>query len=130
MVEQIRHRPVQQCTVERLKPAFKEIKEGAWLKARIAAVETGLPQSMTETCQRPELDKVMATHVVESDIEESRTVEMYDMVAAVSTRSRRSGKLSVQLTAGQIIALPSWCQSTRSTRQAPRKHQDKHQKHQ
>ena len=102
MVEQIRHRPVQQCTVEKLKPAFKEVQEGAWLRARIAAVETGIPQSMTETCRRLALDKVMAKHVVESEVEESRTVEMYDMVAAVSTRSRKSGRLAVQLTAGQV----------------------------
>ena len=96
MVEQIRHRPVQQCTVEKLKPAFKEVQEGAWLKARIAAVETGIPQSMTETYQRLELNKVMAKHMVESE------VEMYDMVAAVRTMSRKSGRLAVQLTAGQV----------------------------
>ena len=102
MVGQIRHRPVQQCTVEKLKPAFKEVQEGAWLKTRIVAVETGIPQSMTETCQRLELDKVMTQHAVESEVEASRTVEMYDMVAAVSTRSHKSGRLAMQMTVGQV----------------------------
>ena len=65
-------------------------------------METGIPQSMSEACQRLEFEKVMAKHMVESEVEESRTAEIYDMVAAVSTMSRKSGRLAVQLTAGRV----------------------------
>ena len=63
----------------------------------MAAVETGLEEcTMKQLCDKLELDRVMAKYVKESDVEESRTVKMYDMVSLVSTRSN---KLSVQLSA-------------------------------
>ena len=40
VVEQLRHRPRNECSVEKLKPMFEKIKSGEWLKARVAAVES------------------------------------------------------------------------------------------
>ena len=42
VVEQLRHRPLDQCSVGKLKPMFEEVRDGSWLKARVAAVETSL----------------------------------------------------------------------------------------
>ena len=99
MVEQLRHRPLEQCSVERLKPMFEEVRDGSWLKARVAATETGLEsRTMKQLCDKLELHKVMATYVKESDEEESRTVEMYGMVSLVSTRS---SKMMMQMSAGK-----------------------------
>ena len=97
VVEQLRHRRLEQCSVVKLKPMFEEVRDGSWLRARVAAVETGLEEcTMKQLCDKLELDRVMAKYVKESDVEESRTVKMYDMVSLVSTRSN---KLSVQLSA-------------------------------
>ena len=80
---------------------FEEVRDGSWLRARVAAVETGLKEStMKQLCDKLELDRVMAKYVKESDEEESRTVEMYDMVSLVSTRSNR---LSMQIAAGEQL---------------------------
>ena len=63
---------------------------GSWLKARVAAVETGLEErTMKQLCVKLELDKVMSKFVKASDKKESRMVEMYDMVSLVSTRSNK-----------------------------------------
>ena len=102
MVEQLRQRsrPLEQCSVEKLKPVFEEVRVGSWLRARVAAVETGLEERTIKhlhVCDKLELDKVMAKYVNESDEEEPRTVEMYDMVSLVRTISN---KLSMQSTPG------------------------------
>ena len=56
---------------------FEEVRDGSWLKARVAAVETGLEErTMRQLCDKLELDKVMAKYVKESDEEESRTVSV------------------------------------------------------
>ena len=88
MVEQLRHRPLEQCSVEKLKPMFEEVRDGSWLKARVAAVETGLEErTMKQLCDKLELGKVMAKYVKESDEEESRTVEMHNMQGSCALKS-------------------------------------------
>ena len=77
---------------------FEKVRNGEWLRARVAAVETGIDSSFKELHDKLALDKATARYVKESDEETSRTVEMYDMVSLVSTRS---GKLSTQIGEGK-----------------------------
>ena len=69
---------------------------------------------MKQLCDELELDKVMTKYVKESDEEESRTVEMYDMVSLVSTRS---SKLAVQClyVIDLFFALSLVCRGARNT---------------
>ena len=97
VVEQLRHRPKNECSVEKLKPMFEKIRNGEWLRARVAAVESGIESSFKELHDKLALDKATVRYVKESDEEESRTVEMYNMMSLVSTRS---GKLLTQKGAG------------------------------
>ena len=89
VVEQLRYMPRHECSVEKLKPVFEKVRNGEWLRARVAAVESGIESSFKELHDRLALDKATARYVKESDEETSRTVEMYDMVSLVSTRSGR-----------------------------------------
>ena len=68
---------------------LEKVRNGEWLRARVAAVETGIDSSFKELHDKLALDKATARYVKESDEETSRTVEMYDMVSLVSTRSSR-----------------------------------------
>ena len=77
VAEQLRHRPRNQCSVEQMKPVFEEIRNGEWLAARVAAVESGIASSFKELYDKLALDKAAARYVKESDEEETRTVEMY-----------------------------------------------------
>jgi hypothetical protein len=60
-------------------------------------VKSGIDSSFKELYDKLALDKAAAKYVKESDEEESRAVEMYDMVSLVSTRSSR---MAMQAKAG------------------------------
>ena len=89
VVNEVRTHPVEECTVESMAQYFKPELQQKKLEARMRATEDG--ETMVQLCNRLQHAALTEKLVPESEEEESRTVEFYDMVMHVP-QSRRGSR--------------------------------------
>ena len=88
---EVRMHPIEECTVESMARYFKPERQQKKLEARMRAAEDG--ETMVQLCNRLQHAALTEKLVPESEEEESRTVEFYDMVMHVPQSRRRSQRL-------------------------------------
>jgi hypothetical protein len=88
-VERIQKHPQELCSVEEMRKYFKPEVQYEYLRARLRAAEGAQVSSIAEEYERLSTEAVVTKLVPESEEEESRTVQFYDMVMAMPRRSPR-----------------------------------------
>ena len=89
MVSHIKDRHIEECTVQGLKRLFCQEQMQGNLSKRIEAAGYG-GDSIEKRSRRLENTEKITKLVQESEEEESRTVEMYDMVSALTREKRKA----------------------------------------
>ena len=104
VVNEVRMRPVDECTVESMAQYFKPELQQKKLEARMMAAEDG--KTMSQLCDRQQSAALTEKLVPESEEEESRTVEFYDMVMHVPQSRRRSQRVK-EANARMVVVQPT-----------------------
>ena len=93
-VSAVRDVPMERCTLEYMKERLAPTQNGDVLRAKVKAAGQHIAGGVAGLATRLEQQEAVFTPVPESDEEESRTVEMYDVVmaAAIQSPKTRSSK--------------------------------------
>ena len=95
-VELVKQHPMEACTVQEMRKYFTRERQQNDLEGRIKAAGGAQVTSIKEAYDRLADTKAECNLVPESDEEESRTVQLYDMIMAVPTSRRKSARLKEQ----------------------------------